>query len=56
MWQRLKLSKTFWTGIGGILAAVGAVLTGEMTWPDAAPLIMTGLIAIFIRDGMAREQ
>lgn len=54
MWTRLKFSRTFWTGVGGILMAVGAVLSGEMTWPEAAPLIVIGLMAIFGRDSVAK--
>lgn len=53
--KNLIKTKTFWAGIGGILAAVGGVVTGEAS---AAQAIQTGVISlmgIFLRDGMLQK-
>lgn len=50
-WHR---SKTVWTGIAGIVAAVGAYFTGDMTSADAIQTGVTALIGIFLRTGMLK--
>lgn len=44
-------SKTFWAALAGIVATVGAGLSGQMTWGQAGPAILTALIGIFLKDG-----
>lgn len=44
--------RTTWTGISGILGAVAGIATGVMTLPVALPTIITGFVAIFLRQGI----
>jgi len=55
MFSRLIKSKTFWTGVAGILAAVGAKMAGEITTSVMLTTVMTAALAIFIRDGVAKN-
>ncbi len=48
-------TKTFWTGMAGLLTALGAYLSGEANLWQAAQMGLTGLMAIFLRHGMARS-
>jgi hypothetical protein len=48
-------TKTFWAGVASIIAAVGGYFTGELTAAQALPIISTGIIGIFLRNGMANE-
>lgn len=50
--SELTKSKTFWTGITAVLAAAGGFFTGEFTAPVAIQLAITGLIGIFLRQGV----
>jgi len=45
-------TKTFRTSIAGLLALVGAVLTGEMMWVDALQAAIPLIVATTVRDGM----
>jgi len=46
--------KTTWTGIAGVLSAVGGFLLGELTLQVALPLFFTSLIGIFLRQGVEK--
>lgn len=46
--------KTTWTGIGGIVTAVGGFLTGQMDLQTAIELFVGSLLAIFLRQGIAK--
>lgn len=48
----LYKSKSFWTGLAGIVASVGGYLTGEMDLQVALPAAITALSVIFLRAGM----
>ena len=52
----LLKSKTFWSAIGGIIATVGAAMTGTMTWSQAIMPILTAMIGIFLKDGQISAQ
>ena len=54
-WGALLRSKTFWTGLGSIVAGVGGMTTGEMTSVDGSQLIVLGLLAIFGRDALNKK-
>ena len=54
-WVLLLKQKTFWTGLGSIVAGVGGMLTGEMTSVDGIQLIILGLLAIFGRDALNKR-
>ena len=47
-------SKTFWTGLGGIVAAGAGYATGDVTAAAALQTAITGLLGIFLRMGMAK--
>jgi hypothetical protein len=49
--QRFK-SKTFWTGIASIVSGIILAIDGD--YPQAAPLILGGLSAIFLRDAITK--
>ena len=48
--------KTTWTGIGSIVGAVGGVVTGTLPVVQAIQLGMTGLIGIFLRQGIEKNR
>ena len=47
-WQ----SKTVWTGISGVIAAVGGVVTGTLLLSQGIQLAVTALIGIFLRSAV----
>ena len=51
----LLKSKTFWTGISGLVAAVGGVLTGALDLGVAIQTGVTSLVAIFLRDAIVKK-
>jgi hypothetical protein len=52
--KELLKSKTFWTGVTGILTAVGGLCTGTMDFNTALPVIITSLSAIFLKHGQIK--
>lgn len=54
MWDRLKTSKTFWTSLAGIVTLIGAGFMGEMPWLDVVRDGLVAVLAIFVRDGVAK--
>ena len=54
-WGALLKSKTFWTGLGSIVAGAGGMMTGEMTSVDGIQLVILGLLAIFGRDALNKK-
>jgi hypothetical protein len=51
---RIVKSKTFWTGIAAVIAAVGGVFTGTMETDTAIQTGIGGLVAIFLRDSIEK--
>jgi hypothetical protein len=47
-------TKTFWTGLGAVLTAAGAYATGQTDLMGAAQTAFTGLVAIFLRQGLLK--
>lgn len=47
-------TKTFWGGISGIVAAVAGVMTGTMDPGTAVQTAIGSLLAVFLRDGIAK--
>lgn len=45
-------SKTVWTGVSGVVVAIGGAVTGDMTIAEAVQTGVTSLIGIFLRTGM----
>ena len=53
--KALKGKKTYITAAGGILAAVGAYLSGDMEIGAMVQIIITSLLAIFLRKGIKTD-
>lgn len=53
MWYR---QKTTWTGIAGVIAAVGGVMTGTLSPVEAVQIGLTSLIGIFLRQGISKAE
>jgi cytochrome c biogenesis protein CcdA len=53
--SELIKSKTFWAAISGVIATVGAVFSGAMTWSAAIMPILTAIIGIFLKDGQVSQ-
>lgn len=49
----LKGYKTYIVAVVAIVGAIGAALTGDMSYADAAQVIVTGLIGAFLKVGQA---
>ena len=53
--KALEGKKTYMTAAGGILAAVGAYLTGDMEIGTMVNKIITSLLATFLRKGIKTD-
>ena len=51
----LKGKKTYMTAAAGILAAVGAYFSGEMEMGMMLNLVITSLLAVFLRKGVKSD-
>mgnify|MGYP003144256110 FL=1 len=51
----LSGKKTYVTAIGGILAAVGAYFSGEMEMGVMINVVVTSLLAVFLRKGVKSD-
>ena len=51
----LSGNKTYMTAVGGILAAVGAYLSGEMEMGATINVVVTSLLAVFLRKGVKSD-
>lgn len=51
----LKGSRTYLTALGFALVAVGGYLSGEMTWPDAVHMFLTGGGLASLRAALSHE-
>ena len=52
-WPELIRSKTFWTGVSAILAALQQFQAGNIDAPTFVFAVLAGLALIFIRDAQA---
>ena len=52
MWK----SKTVWAGILGALGAISAWATGEATLAEMLQVVVTSVLAIFLRHGISKSQ
>jgi len=50
MWK----SKTFWTGIAGIIAGIGAYVVGEVTLSQFISIEIVPVALIFLRDALRK--
>ena len=53
--KALEGKKTYITAAGGILAAVGAYLSGDMEIGTMVNIIITSLLATFLRKGIKTD-
>ena len=51
----LSGKKTYMTAAGGVLAAVGAYLSGELELGMMLNLVITSLLAVFLRKGIKSD-
>lgn len=50
--QKLWNTKTFWGGIAAIVTGAGLIFTGDI--PQGINAIVSGVLAIFVRDGILK--
>lgn len=51
--KALLKSKTFYTGIAGVLTGIGLIVSGQKA--EGIQIAITGFIAIFLRDTLAKK-
>tara|TARA_Y100001963_G_scaffold153046_1_gene239000 strand:- start:409 stop:585 length:177 start_codon:yes stop_codon:yes gene_type:complete len=49
-------SKTTWTAITGAIAAVAGYFTGELELGAAANVVITSMLALFLRHGVSKAE
>tara|TARA_B100000902_G_C27236363_1_gene877652 strand:+ start:534 stop:713 length:180 start_codon:yes stop_codon:yes gene_type:complete len=49
-------SKTFWTAVTGAIAGVAGYFTGELELGAAANVVITSLLALFLRHGVKKAE
>jgi hypothetical protein len=49
-------SKTFWTGITGLIGAVSGFLTGDLEIGAALNVGVTSILAIFVRHSVSKVE
>lgn len=52
--MRTVRTKTFWGGVAAIATGIGLMVSGAI--PEGINAIMAGVLAIFIRDGVAKVE
>jgi len=53
--KALQGNKTYMTAVGGVLAAVGAYFSGEMEMGVMINVVVTALLALFLRKGIKKD-
>ena len=53
--KALQGKKTYITAVGGVLAAVGAYLSGDVELGVMMNIIITALLALFLRKGIKKD-
>ena len=49
-------TKTFWASLGGIVTAVGAYFTGDIDLAATMQIVVTSVLALFLRHGVAKSE
>ena len=49
-------SKTVWTAVGAIIAALGGYFTGELELAEMMQLVVTSGLAVFLRIGVMKSE
>ena len=50
--EKVKGKRTYMVAIGGVLAAVGAYMSGDMELGTMISIVTTSLLAVFLRKGV----
>ena len=50
--EKVKGKRTYMVAIGGVLAAVGAYMSGDMEMGMMINIVITSLLAVFLRKGV----
>ena len=50
--EKIKGKRTYMVAIGGVLAAVGAYMSGDMELGTMISIVTTSLLAVFLRKGV----
>jgi hypothetical protein len=53
--KALQGKKTYMTAAGGVLAAVGAYLSGDIELGVMMNIVITALLALFLRKGIKKD-
>lgn len=53
--KELKSSKTFWTGLGTIIGAVGGYFTNDLSLFQAIGIVVASIQAINMRDTLTKK-
>ena len=53
--KALQGKKTYMTAAGGVLAAVGAYLSGDIELGVMMNIVITALLALFLRKGIEKD-
>jgi len=54
--KRLIKKKTFWAAVAAIVTSCGAYFMGEISGAVFYNAVITSLIGVFLRDGMAKAE
>jgi len=49
-------SKTVWTAVAAIIAAIGGYFTGELEMAEMLQLVVTSGLAVFLRMGVKKSE
>ena len=49
-------SKTVWTAVAAVIAAIGGYFTGELELPEMLQLVVTSGLAVFLRAGVKKSE
>jgi hypothetical protein len=49
-------TKTFWASLTGITTALGAYFTGEIDLAATLQIVITSVLALFLRHGVAKSE
>lgn len=56
MLNRLKNSKTLYAALSAILAAIALYLDGKLSAGQTFQAAVTAVLAVFLRDGIAKQE
>ena len=54
--EKVNGNRTYMVAAGGVLAAVGAYLSGDMEMGTMINIVITSLLAVFLRKGVKKAE